>query len=103
MVGQQEDNVRLDMILSSLPNQTNHLQASLANENTITIPFKGTTYSSTSVCMNTLNIVNKERNIPKTLQTLHKQAKIWPNIVANIFHGPLVFFNNGNFPNCEQI
>jgi len=41
MVGQQEDNVGLDMILSSLPNQANHLQASLVDENIITTPLKG--------------------------------------------------------------
>jgi len=67
MVGQQEDNVGLDMILSSLPNQANHLQASLADENVNTTPFKGITSSSISVCTNTSNLVNKERNIPKTL------------------------------------
>jgi len=86
------------MILSSLPNQTNNLQAFLVDENAITTPFKGTTFSSTSVCMNNLNLVNKERNIPKSLQTLHKQAKIWANIVANIFHGPLVFLTMEIFP-----
>jgi hypothetical protein len=54
----QEDNVELDMVLSSLPNQANHLQASLANENTITTPLKGTTSSSTIVCTNTSDSIN---------------------------------------------
>jgi hypothetical protein len=103
MVGQQEDNVGLDMVLSSLPNQANHLQTSLVDENVITIPLKGTTSSSISVCMNTSDLVNKEKNIPKFLQTLHKQAKIWASCNRKYTPWAFIILSNGNLPNCEQV
>jgi hypothetical protein len=51
------------MFLSSLPDQGNHLQASLVDDNPSNIPLKGTTFSFTSVYMNSaLNSTNRERN-----------------------------------------
>ncbi len=91
------------MVLKSFRNQTNHLQASLADENVIITPLRGTTSSPISVCMHTLDSINRQKNIPKTLQTLHKQAKIWASYSCKYTPWAFIVLNNGNFPNCEQI
>jgi hypothetical protein len=52
MARQQKMHARLDMLLGSLPDQGDHLQASLIDDNIFNNPFKGTTSSFTSVCMN---------------------------------------------------
>jgi hypothetical protein len=67
------------MVSSSLFDQGDHLQAFLINKNPFSIPFRGTTSSSISVCMNTLNSNNRKRNRVKTLVTFHKQAKFLSN------------------------
>jgi hypothetical protein len=91
------------MVLKSLRNQANHLQASLADENVIITPLRGTTSSPISVCMNTLDSINRQKNIPKTSQTLHKQAKIWANYSRKYIPWAFIVLSNGNFPNCEQV
>jgi hypothetical protein len=59
------------MVSSSLRDQGNHLQASLDDDNPISIPLSGTTFSSMSVCLNSLNSANRERDRTKTLVTLY--------------------------------
>jgi hypothetical protein len=55
------------MVSGLLPNQANHLQASLVDDNVNVIPLRETTYSFINVCMKTLNLANRERNKTKTL------------------------------------
>lgn len=62
---------------NSLCDQGNHLQASLDDDNPISTPLNGTTSSSMSVFMNSLNLVDREKNRIKNLVTLHKQVKFW--------------------------
>jgi hypothetical protein len=64
---------------------------------------RGTTYLATSVCMNTLDSINRERNIPKTLQTLHKQTKIWASYSCTCTPWAFIILSNENLPNCEEV
>jgi hypothetical protein len=74
----------------SLLHQRDHPQASLDDDNHVNTILKGTTFSSTNVCMKISNSTYKERNKTKTLVILHKQAKIWANY--NYKFVPWAFF-----------
>jgi hypothetical protein len=51
------------MFLGSLLDQGDHLQASLIDDNLFNSPFKGTTSSFTSVCMNSASdLTNREKD-----------------------------------------
>jgi hypothetical protein len=91
------------MVLGSLLDQGDHLQISLDDDNLISTPLKGTTFSSISVCINVSNSTNKEINKIKKLVILHKQAKFWANY--NRKYAPWSFFAiyNGDFPKCEEV
>jgi hypothetical protein len=79
------------------------MQTSLDDDNPISTPLSMTTFSSTSVCMNSLNSTNKEKDRAKTLVTLHKQVKFLVNCSHKYAPWAVFVINNGNLPNCEEV
>jgi len=79
------------------------MQTSLHDDNLINIPLSETTSSSTSVCMNSLDSIDKERNRAKTLVTLHKQLKFLANCSHKYVLWAFFVVNNGDLPNCKEV